>query len=346
LNIRSMENEETIFDLPKIDLHRHLEGSIRLSTLTELVQVEGLDLPTDEDSLRMLVQVSPSDPKTSNNFLSKFKVLRDFYRSPEIIQRIVREAILDAADDHVCYMELYFTPFALAQTRDFPLEEVVDWVIESAMLTSDQAGLDVGLITSFNRHESIQIAEQVVEIAVDRKGEGIVGLGLSGNEVGFSADPFVGLFHAARDAGLKITIHAGEWTGAETVRHAIDKIGADRIGHGIRIVENPEVVSLARERRTVFEVCLSSNLQSGVVACMDDHPLSAMIQAGLQVTLNTDDPGVSNIRLSDEFRIAMDSLGLSKTTLSALTLVAAQAAFLEPSQKKKLELSLQEQLFS
>lgn len=341
-----MENAETIYDLPKIDLHRHLEGSLRISTLTELVQVEGLDLPTDEDSLRKLVQVSPDDPKTSTNFLSKFKFLRDFYRSPEIIQRIVRETILDAADDNVRYMELHFTPFALAQARDFPLAEVVEWVIESAMRTADQAGVGIGLIAGFNRHESIQLAEQVVQIAIDRKGEGIVGLGLSGNEVDFSAEPFVDLFHAAREAGLNITIHAGEWTGAETVRHAIDKIRADRIGHGIRIVENPEVVALARERRTVFEVCLSSNLQSGVVTRMEDHPLPAMIQAGLQVTLNTDDPGVSNIRLSDEFRIAMDSLGLSTTTLAALTLVAAQAAFLEPSQKKKLELSLQEQLFS
>jgi adenosine deaminase len=337
---------ETVYDLPKIDLHRHLEGSLRLSTLAELVQKEGLDLPRDEGSLRRLVQVCPDDPNTSDNFLSKFKILRNFYRSPEIIQRIVREAIIDASDDGVRYLELHFTPFALAQVRDFPLDEVVDWVIDSASETADQTGMNIGLIAGVNRHESFQLAEQVVELAADRVGRGIVGLGLSGNEVDFSAEPFVELFHAARDAGLKIEIHAGEWTGAKTVRYAIDQIGADRIGHGIRIMEDPEVVALARERRTVFEVCLSSNLQSGVVPCMEDHPLPAMIQAGLQVTLNTDDPGVSNICLSDEFKIALDLFGLSISTLNALTLVAAQAAFLEPGEKKKLELRFQEWIFS
>jgi adenosine deaminase len=346
LKTRSMKDPETVYNLPKIDLHRHLEGSIRISTLTDLVQSEGIDLPADRASLRRIVQVCQDDPKTSENFLSKFKYIRDFYRSPEIIQRIVRETIIDAAEDKVIYLELQFTPFALAQSKDFPLPEVVDWVIDSALQTADQVGIGVGLIASFNRHESMQIAEQVVEVAIDRVGKGIVGLGLSGNEVDFPAEPFVGLFRAAQNAGLEITIHAGEWTGAETVRHAIEQIGARRIGHGIRIMENPEVIALARERRTVFEVCLSSNLQSGVINLIEEHPLPDMIQAGLQVTLNTDDPGVSNICLSDEFRIAMDSLGLTRTTLSALTLVAAQAAFMDPAGKRQLEISLQEKLFS
>jgi adenosine deaminase len=338
--------EEEVYDLPKIDLHRHIEGSVRLSTLMELAKDEHMDLPTGEDELRRLVQICSQDPKTSDNFLSKFKVLRDFYRSPEIIQRVVRETILDAAEDNVSYVELHFTPMALAQVKDFPLQEVIDWVIEASRLAADEAGIGVGLIASFNRHESIQIAEQVVGLAIDRVGNGIVGLGLSGNEVGFSAEPFVDLLHSARMSGLKITVHAGEWTGADTVRHAIDRIGAERIGHGIRIMEDLEAVALARERRTVFEVCLSSNLQSGAVESMECHPLPAMIQAGLQVTLNTDDPCISNIRLSDEYRIAIDQLGLSKTTIAAFIMVAAQAAFLEPKEKKKLELDLQNELFS
>jgi adenosine deaminase len=342
----SMGIAEEIYNLPKIDLHRHLEGSVRLSTLVELVRDERMDLPTDTDELRRLVQVCKNDPKTSNNFLSKFKVLREIYRSPEIIQRIVREAILDAAEDQVSYLEMQFTPQALAQVRDFPLQEVFDWVIGSALSTAEEAGIGIGLIASFNRHESIQIAEQVVDLAIERVGNGIVGLGLCGNEVGYSAEPFVDLLHSAKISGLNITVHAGEWTGADTVRHAIDRIGAERIGHGIRIMEDMEVVTLARERRVVFEVCLSSNLQSGVVGSMESHPLPDMIQAGLQVTLNTDDPGISNIRLSDEFQVAMDQLGLSKTTLAALTMVAAQATFLETKEKKKLEMVIQKELFS
>jgi adenosine deaminase len=340
-----MDSSELLVNLPKIDLHRHLEGSLRFSTLMELVRDEGMDLPTDEESLRKIVQIYPGDPMSFSNFLSKFKPLREFYRSPEIIQRFVCEAIIDAALDNVRYLELGFTPFALAQFRDFPLQEVVDWVVEAAQETANQEGMGVGLILSVNRHESIQLAERVAQIAADYLGKGIVGLGLSGNEVDFSTEPFLEIFHVAQEAGLKTTVHAGEWTGAETVRYALERMGADRIGHGVRIMEDPEVVSLAREQRTVFEVCLSSNFQSGVVEKIGTHPLPAMIQAGLQVTLNTDDPGISNIRLSDEFQIAIDELGLSKTTLCALTLVAAQAAFLDREEKKTLESRLEEELF-
>jgi len=331
--------------MPKIDLHRHLEGSLRLSTLSELVQSERMDLPVNGESLHRLIQVCPEDSRTSSSFLSKFKIIRTFFRSPQIIQRFVHEAIQDAAADGIYYLELIFTPFALAQIKDFPLEEVTDWVITSAMTTAEQEGVGVGLILSFNRHESIQLAEQVIQVAADRVGKGVVGVSLAGNEVEFSADPFVEILHAAQNAGLKITVHAGEWTGAETVRHAIERIGADRIGHGIRIMEDPEVVALAKERRIVFEVCLSSNLQSGVIARMEDHPLPAMIQAGLQVTVNTDDPCISDIRLSEEFQIARDTLGLSTTTLIALTLVASQAVFLEPGAKKVLESRLQDEFF-
>jgi adenosine deaminase len=345
LETLSEEPLQTLIALPKIDLHRHLEGSLRLSTLAELVHSESMDLPGDESVLQKMVQISPGEPHTSDIFLTKFKSLRNFYRSPEIIQRFVREAVLDAASDNIRHLELIFTPYALAQERGFPLREVVDWVVESARKTAEEEEISVGLIASFNRHESMEIAEEVARIAVDQMENGIVGLSLAGNEVEFSAEPFAGLFHDAREAGLRISIHAGEWTGAETVRHALETLEADRIGHGIRIMEDEDVVAIARERRTTFEVCLSSNLHSGVIERMEDHPLLAMIQAGLQVTLNTDDPAISNIRLSEEFLIAIEQLGLSITTIKALILVAAQAAFLSPHKRKALEESMQAGLY-
>jgi len=335
-----------IFHLPKIDLHRHLEGSIRLSTLMDIVKREALDLPRDESSLAKMVQISSEDSWTSSNFLSKFKPLRDIYRSPEIIQRIVREAIHDAASDNICYLELQFTPVALSQARGFDYKDVIDWVTEAAAGTSHEVGLGLGLIPSINRHESISMAELVAQLATDHQDKGVVGLGLAGNEAEFTAQPFEGVFQEAKESGLKLSIHAGEWSGADTVRHALEEMNADRIGHGIRILENQNTVSLARERRVIFEVCLSSNLHSGVVQQIQDHPLQAMIQAGLQVTLNTDDPGVSNIRLSDEYRIAIKELGLSITTLKALLFVAAQGAFLPVQEKRELEGKLKKEVFS
>jgi adenosine deaminase len=343
----SSDLKTEIANIPKIDLHRHLEGSLRLSTILDIIVRESLDLPRDEASLARLVQVSPDEPRDSENFLAKFKPLRAIYQSPEIIKRVVRETVLDAAADGICYLELQFTPVALSQARGFDLKDVVDWVEEAAIDATTETQIGLGLIPSINRHEPVVMAEWVAQLAVDRqKPGGIVGLGLAGNEAEYSAEPFEGIFREAKEAGLKLTIHAGEWSGPETVRHAIEVMLADRIGHGIRVMEDKKVVAIARERRPIFEVCVSSNLHSGIIKRLKDHPLPKMIEAGLQVTLNTDDPGISNITLSDDYRNALQELGLSMTSLKALVLVAAQGAFLSKKDKLGLEARLKAGFFS
>lgn len=308
----------------------------------EVVQQEGLDLPQQEELLREQVQIGTAEPKNLPNFLSKFRVLRKIYRSPEIIQRVTREAIQDAAADNIRYLELRFTPAALAQARDYPLGEVVDWVIEFTKQAATDFEIKVGLLVSVNRHEPVAMAEEVAQIAADRNG--ILGLDLAGNEVEFSAEPFASIFEAASSDGLGTTVHAGEWSGAESVTHALDLMKAERIGHGVRVMEDADVVGLSKSRRVAFEVCLTSNIHSGVISGMEQHPLPAMIEAGLQVTLNTDDPGISNIRLSEEYFTAVSELGLSQETLKGLILSGAQSAFLPAAEKKELEKGLQAEL--
>jgi adenosine deaminase len=157
----------------------------------------------------------------------------------------------------------------------------------------------VGLIASVNRHESVELAEQVAWLAAEKLGKGMYGLDLAGNEAEFPAGPFVGVFKEARQAGLHLTIHAGEWGGPENVRFAIEDFDAERIGHGVRVLEDQAVTDLARERGTIFEVCVTSNYQSGVVPALDAHPLKRMFEEGLNATINTDDPSVSRIMLSN-----------------------------------------------
>jgi adenosine deaminase len=327
--------------LPKIDLHRHLEGSLRLTTLNEIAQKERLDLPLDDLSrLGEMVQIQPSDPPTHLNFLSKFKALRHFFCSPEIIRRMTREAVEDAAADNVRYLELRFTPVALSRIGKYPLGEVMDWVLESAHEACAATGLITRLIVSVNRHESPQLAADVARLALDRRERGVVGLDLAGDEANFPALPFVGIFQEAREAGLAITLHAGEWAGADNVIEAIDVLGAVRIGHGVRVMEDPDAVALAREHRTVFEVCPTSNHQSGVVAALKDHPLPGMLAAGLDVTIHTDDPAISQITLSDEYALACDLFGLSLDTLRKCVLSAAQAAFLPTALREQLTADL------
>ena len=301
-------------------------------------------MPVSMLNLSGLVQVQDKDPMTFSNFLDKFKTLRLFYRSPDVIHRVTREAVEDAAKDNVHYLELRFTPVALSRAEGFPLHDVMEWVITSAQDAAKTFGIKVGLIASVNRHESPELAEQVAWLAVDHQKHGLFGLDLAGNEAEFKSNPFHDIFKEAKQSGLHLTIHAGEWGPAENVRDAIENLGAERIGHGVRVLEDEAVAALAKERGVVFEVCPTSNFQSGVVTTMEEHPLPRMIEYGLKVTINTDDPSVSRISLSNEFQIAHEKLNVSMDVLKQSILMAAESSFLADAEKAELLQSLKKHM--
>jgi adenosine deaminase len=330
--------------MPKVDLHRHLEGSLRVSTMLDIARAHGITVPTGTGPLSNLVQVQTSEPYTYQNFLAKFNTLRLFYRSPEVIHRVTREAVEDAAKDNVRYLELRFTPVALSRAERFPLGEVMDWVCESASRAAKEFGLRVRLIASVNRHESVELAEQVAWLAAARIPRGMLGLDLAGNEAEFSAVPFLGVFKEAHQAGLKLTVHAGEWAGAANVQEAVETLNADRIGHGVRVIEDPNVVALARERGVTFEVCVTSNYQTGVVNSLQEHPIMKMLDAGLNVALGTDDPSISRITLTDEYRRICEDLGMANSLLKERILAAAQASFLQDAERETLVGELRKEL--
>jgi adenosine deaminase len=330
--------------LPKVELHRHLEGSLRLETMLDIARAHQITVPANIVRLSNLVQVQNGEPFTYQNFLAKFATLRMFYRSPEVIHRVTREAVEDSAKDNVRYLELRFTPVALSRAERFPLENVIDWVCDAAREAGKKFGVTVRLIASVNRHESVELAEQVAWIAAAHIDDGLVALDLAGNEAEFPAKPFVGVFREARQAGLQATIHAGEWGGAENVRQAIEEFGVGRIGHGVRVLEDPYTAALAVERGTIFEVCVTSNFQSGVVTVLKNHPLQKMIAGGLNVTINTDDPSISQITLTDEYRLACEELGLSLEVLKERILAALQAGFFTGKEREKLSAGLRKEL--
>jgi adenosine deaminase len=332
------------FSLPKVELHRHLEGSLRLTTMLDIARQHGVTVPISMFNLSGLVQVQEQDPQTFTNFLDKFKTLRLFYKSPDVIDRVTREAVEDAAKDNIRYLELRFTPVALSRAEGFPLHDVMDWVVKSAKEAAQQYKVKVGLIASVNRHESPDLAEQVAWLAAGHIKDGLYGLDLAGNEAEFKTEPFYGIFREAKQAGLRITIHAGEWGPAENVRDAIIHLGAERLGHGVRVMEDEDIVALAREQNTVFEVCVTSNYQSGVVRSLPSHPLPRMLAAGLQVTLNTDDPSVSRITLSHEYQHVCEQLKVPIDSLKQSVLIAAQASFLGGDEKKQFVESIRKEM--
>jgi len=339
----SSSTAEFYHSLPKVELHRHLEGSLRLSTLLEIAREHHLTTPR-EDHLRSQVQITQSDPRSSQNFLSKFEVLREFFRSPEIIVRITEEAIADAAADNISYMELRFTPVALSNAVGFDLGQVMDWVIEGVNKAQTRHTIATRLLVSINRHESLELAEHIAVEAARRMDSGIVGLDLAGNEAHFPATPFEPVFREAQQSGLMTTIHAGEWGPAKNVVEAIELFQADRIGHGVRLMEDPEAVALAREAGTNFEVCPTSNYQSGVIDDLSQHPILKMIEAGLNATIHTDDPGISQITLSKEYEGVCEQIGMSPGILKERILAAARAAFLPAEERDLLVASLEHQM--
>lgn len=323
--------------LPKIDLHRHFEGALRLSSLAEIARTYQLDVPAySVEGLRPHVQIMPDSPHTVAHFLSKFAVLRKFYCNGEVICRLAREVVEDAAADNVRHLELRFTPKALTHASRLTFREAIACLCEGVAQAQRACNISVRLIVSLNRHESVEEGAQALHAALDFRAQGVVALDLGGQEDGFSAEPFRGLFAEARQAGLQVTAHAAEWAGAANARYAIEQLGATRIGHGVRILEDPSVVALVRERGTTFEVCPTSNIHSGIFPSLDQHPLQTMRAHGLRLTLNTDDPLLSNITLSDELHNALTRLGCTWADLREMALNAAHAAFLPPSERAAL----------
>ncbi len=319
--------------LPKIDLHRHLEGSLRLTTLAERAFDCGIELPSyDVDTLRPYVQMTENAPDFLR-FLEKFPVLRRFFTSREAIHRITREAIADAAQDNVVYLELRFNPLALAGLQGFPLADVVAWVMDAADEGQRETGTRTCLILQIPRAESLDVADEIVDLAIANFGPLVRGIDLAGNEVDYPPQRFAAPFARAVEAGLYTTAHAGEAMGAHSVQSAVSSLHPRRIGHGVRVIEDSTVVHMLREQNIVLEVCPTSNLHTGVVTELSRHPLADLVDLGLQVTLNTDDPGVSDTTLTDEVVISVRQIGLPKHLIHRMLRRSVEASFL-PSEEK------------
>lgn len=323
--------------LPKVELHRHLEGSVRIDTLIEIAQEHGVEMPEYEaETLRPFVQMMPEEHRSFQNFLAKFKTIRQFFLSESIIRRITREVIEDAALDNVKYMELRFTPQALNSLIKRSVQDVVSWVCEEAKKAESAYDIKVRLIVSMNRHESQDIGRRALSAAIKHRDRGVVAVDLAGREDEFPASLFRDIFIRAKKADLRVTIHAGEWGGAQSVWDAVGNLGADRVGHGIRVLEDPSMVNVLVERGVVLEVCPTSNFHSGVVKTLDVHPFKELQLRGIPVTLNTDDPLISNITLTDELYQAMKIHDLTLEEIKAYTLRGAKSAFLPDDERQDL----------
>ena len=320
---------------PLTDLHRHLDGNIRLSTIWQLAQEHSLILPADSlEKLKSKVQIQQ---KTTDllAFLEKMELGVSVLASEQACFRIAYENIEDAKLAGLDYVELRFSPVFMAQAHNLQIDQVVDAVIAGCKAGTKQYGVPVNLIGILSRSYGEATCHQELQ-ALLRAKDDIVALDLAGDEKGFPAIRFKQHFKLARDAGWNITVHAGEADGPQSIRQAIDELGATRIGHSVAAREEPHLMDFMANNNISIECCLTSNFQTGACTNIADHPIKTFMERGIVVTLNTDDPGVSGIEIADEYKLAREVVGLSAEQLAQIQLNGVEVAFAADSVKREL----------
>ncbi len=316
--------------LPKVDLHRHLEGSLRLSTLVEVAKTLGQN--TQGQQFQVLNPL-----RNLGEVLDRFSALQRTLATPEIITRMTFEVCEDAFHDGVKILELRYAPTFIAEGHTHLDFEKIHMAILRGVKMAEKFPMAVGLIGILQRPQPLAASARVVDFMVEHASS-FVGIDIADQEDQFKASKFVNLIDKARKAGLHVTIHAGEvadGTSHFNVREAIDMLGAERIGHGLQIALHEETLDYVKTRQIPLELCLTSNWITQAVPTLADHPLKKFFDAGVKVTLNTDDPGVFGVNFSNECRIACDVLGFSTSELNTMMRTAAHASFIDESLKKK-----------
>ena len=320
---------------PLIDLHRHLDGSVRLETILDLGRQHGIPLPGETlEELRPHVVITTPQPGLIE-FLAKFRWMTGVLADYDACRRVARENVEDAKREGLRYLELRFSPLFMADAHNLDPSKVTAAVIEGVREGEEATGVKANLIGILTRTYGPVRARRELRALLDHKKE-IIALDLAGDEGNWPAELFVEHFREGRDAGWHVTVHAGEAAGAQSIVTAVEKLGATRIGHAVRAVEDPAVMDLLRERRIGIEANLTSNVQTSTVPDYASHPLKKFLEAGLLATINTDDPGISGIDLAHELDVAAPAAGLDESDVRQALLNAWEIAFLSADEKSRL----------
>lgn len=326
--------------LPLIDLHRHLDGNVRLQTILDLGRTHGLPLPAwDEAGLRPHVQIT--EPQAGvMAFIARFHWARAVMVDYEAVRRIAYENVEDAQNEGIDYVELRFSPWFMAEVHGLNPAGVVEAVVDGVQAGQRDFGVRVHLIGILSRTYGAAIAHQELDALLMQR-QHIVALDLAGDEANFPPEWFLEHFRRARQIGWRITVHAGEAAGPESVWQAIRILGAERLGHAVRAIEDPALLDYLAERRIGVESCLTSNVQTSCVADYAAHPLRRFLENGILATINTDDPGISGITLRHEYEIAAPRAGLDAAHIRQAQANALEVAFLSEAEKQALRLRRQ-----
>ena len=320
---------------PLLDLHRHLDGNVRVSTIIDLAKQHSINIPSF--NVQTLAKQVYIEDKTSDlmAFLQKLDIGVSVLAYADACARITYENVVDAKQEGLEYVELRFSPLYMSQAFKLPLESVTEAVVEGVAQANKTLNFNAKLIGILSRTYGVEACMKELD-AILAFSEHIVAVDLAGDEKSYPCKLFVEHFKKVRDAEMHVTIHAGEADGAHSIWDAINLLGAERIGHGVAAYQDDVLMQYMQKNKIGIETCILSNYQTGTWLDIPSHPVKTFLAKGIEVFLNTDDPGVSNNTLVSEYQLAEQKLNLSTIQIRQLKHNSVQQAFLDPSSKSQL----------
>lgn len=324
--------DDFIAGLPKVELHVHHVGSASPRIVAELAarHTGATPVPADPAALARYFEF-----RDLAHFVEIYLSVVDLIRDAEDVRLLTYEVARGLARQQVRYVELTVTPYSHV-SRGIPAPEFCAAIEDARVKAEAELGIVLRWCFDIPGEAGLAAAEQTLRIALDHRPDGLVSFGLGGPEIGVPRPQFAPYFDAARAAGLHCVPHAGETTGPETIWDALRYLGAERIGHGISAVRDPKLLAHLAERGIALEVCPTSNLRTRAVAAIEEHPLPVLVDAGVPVTINSDDPPMFGTTLTREYQVAARLLGLDAAGVARLAGAAVTASFLPAPAKAGL----------
>lgn len=329
-----MLTRELIASLPKVELHVHLDGSLRPETMIDLAGPAGVELPTrDPDALRQFMLVQ--DARNLEDYLAKFELTIALLQDPAAIERVAYEMVEDAARDNLRYLEVRYCPL-LSTRHGLGMDEVVAAEWRGLQRGEADFGVPARIINCSLRHYEPEVSVQIAEHSVRCRDRGVVAFDLAGGEAGRPPGVHGEAFDIAAQGLLRVTVHAGEAWGPASIAEAIHRCHAERIGHGTRLHEKPALQDYVRDRQLLIETNITSNLQTRAVTRAAEHPVRRYYEAGLAVTLCTDSWLMSGVSLTDEYWLAHRELGFTREEIDDMILTGCAGTFLPLPERQAL----------
>lgn len=321
--------------LPKIELHCHLDGSVRPETVIELAEGVGIDLPSKDLSTVKALLTAPESCTSLDDYLKCFDIPIAIMQTRKNLERVAYELMEDAAKDNIKYIEMRYAPL-LHMAKGLTAEEVIESVLSGIEKAEKDYDIKGNLILSILRFMPVETAYDVIEAGKHYLGKGVVAVDVAANENDSFAPRYVQPMKLAREYGYRITIHAGETGIGENVLDAVTLLGAERIGHGVFIKDCPEAYEVVKEEGVTLEICPTSNVQTKAVEKVADHPIYDFYKDDIKVTLNTDNRTVSDITLNHEYKVVDQAFDMKKADYIKLYEYGVEASFADEETKKVL----------